>query len=155
MPRTPRPEQGAAAGAALYALFIEAVRQIPRTMSLTSMSTLFTLDRAGPQRITDLAITQGVTQPSMTTLAKVLERQGLIERRGDPRDRRVALVAVTHAGSALVRERRRANAEEFSQLIDKLSDDETATLVAAIPALDHLRTLSEGSPLAPGTRVAS
>ena len=155
MPRTSRPEQGAAAGAALYALFIEAVRQIPRTMSLTSMSTLFTLDRAGPQRITDLAITQGVTQPSMTTLAKVLERQGLVERRGDPRDRRVALVAVTRAGSALVRERRRANAEEFSQLIDKLTDEETATLVAAIPALDHLRALSEGSPLAPGTRVAS
>jgi DNA-binding MarR family transcriptional regulator len=151
--RNERPEQGAAAGAALYALVIEAVRQIPRTMSLTSQSTLSTLDRTGPRRITDLAIVQGVTQPSMTTLVKVLERQGMVERRGDPSDGRVALVAVTEAGSALVRARRQTNVEEFSQLIDKLSDVDAASLVAAIPALEHLRALSEASPFTSGRYI--
>ena len=153
--RSERAKQGAATAVALHGLVIEAVRQIPRTMSLTSLSTLSTLDQSGPQRITDLALIQGVTQPSMTTLAKVLERDGLVERRGDPSDGRVAIVAVTAAGSAFVRERRRSNAEAFAQLIDKLSDEDAATLAAAIPALEHLRALSEGVPSSPGSPTES
>jgi DNA-binding MarR family transcriptional regulator len=145
MPPNQRAEQRAATGIALYALVIEAVRRIPRTMSLTSLSTLSTLERTGPRRITDLAVIEGVTQPSMTTLVKVLERDGMVERRTDPNDGRVALVAVTKAGSDLVRARRRAGAEAFAQLIDKLSDEDAATLEAAIPALERLRKLGEGS----------
>src|SRR5579875_3618563 len=69
----------AAAGQALYGLISDAVRRIPRDMSLTSLSTLSTLDRTGPRRITDLAVVQGVAQPSMTTLVTVLQRSGLVE----------------------------------------------------------------------------
>ncbi len=139
-------KQGASAsGRALYSLVIEAVRRVPRTMSLTSLSTLSTLDRTGPRRITDLAIVEGVTQPSMTALVKVLEHDGMVERRADASDRRVALVALTKAGLELIRARRRSGADAFAQLIDKLSDEESATLAAAIPALEHLRALGEGS----------
>jgi DNA-binding MarR family transcriptional regulator len=145
-----RAEQRAAIGTALYALVIETVRRIPRTMSMTSVSTLSTLERTGPRRITDLAVIEGVTQPSMTTLVKVLERDGLVERRGDPGDGRVALVAVTTAGSELVRARWRTNAEAFGQLIGKLADEDAAALAAAIPALERLRALSEESSRASG-----
>jgi DNA-binding MarR family transcriptional regulator len=131
----------AAAGSALYGLIVEAVKQIPRDLSLTSASTLATLEGTGPRRITDLAVIEGVTQPAMTVLVKVLECSGLVERRGDPTDKRVALVAVTKTGAAYVRSRRRAGADAFVQLIDKLPDDEVAALRAAIPALEHLRTL--------------
>jgi DNA-binding MarR family transcriptional regulator len=132
-----------AAGTALYALIVEAVRRNPRTMSMTSLSTLSTLERTGPRRITDLAAVEGVTQPSMTALVRVLERDGLVARRGDPGDGRVALMAVTKAGSDLVRARRRAGAEAFAKLIDKLSEEDAATLAAAIPALERLRALGE------------
>lgn len=145
-----RAERQAATGTALYTLLIAAVRRNPRTMSMTSLSTLSTLNRTGPRRITELAVIEGVTQPSMTALVKVLERDGMVERRGDPNDGRVALVAVTKAGSDLVRARRRAGAEAFAQLIDKLPDDEAATLEAAIPALERLRELGEGSSRASG-----
>ena len=115
-------------------------------MSMTSLSTLSTLDWAGPRRITELAVVEGVTQPSMTALVKVLERDGMVERRADPNDARVALVAVTKAGSDVVRARRRAGAEAFAQLIDKLSDEDAATLEAAIPALERLRELAKDPP---------
>jgi DNA-binding MarR family transcriptional regulator len=91
----------------------------------------------------------------MTTLVKVLERDGFVERRGDPSDGRVAIVAVSEAGAAFVRERRRSNAEAFTQLIDKLSDEDAATLAAAIPALQHLRALSEGLPNSSGSPTGS
>jgi DNA-binding MarR family transcriptional regulator len=144
--RNRRADKAASATAtALYALVIEAVRRNPRTMSMTSLSTLSTLERTGPRRITDLAVVEGVTQPSMTALVRVLERDGLVARRGDPGDGRVALVTVTTAGSELVRSRRRAGAESFAQLIDKLSHEDSSTLAAAIPALERLRALGEGS----------
>src|SRR5580700_9903097 len=83
------------AAAALHGLMVGVIRRVPRELSLTSLSTLSTLERAGPRRITDLAVVEGVTQPSMTALVRVLERDGLVARRGDPGDGRVALVAAT------------------------------------------------------------
>jgi DNA-binding MarR family transcriptional regulator len=141
----------AAAGEALFGLVIGAVRRIPRELSLTSASTLSTLDRSGPRRITDLAVIEGVTQPAMTVLVRVLEDSGMVERRSDPTDKRVALVAVTETGTSYVRSRRRAGADAFVQLIDKLTDDEVAALIAAIPALEHLREL-DGLERVPPTR---
>src|SRR6202034_3929042 len=130
-----------AAGSALYGLVTGAVRRIPRELSLTSASTLATLERTGPRRITDLAAIEGVTQPAMTVLVRVLEQSGLVERQVHPTDKRVALVAVTDAGATYVRDRRRAGADAFVQLIDKLPADEIAALAAAIPALEHLHEL--------------
>src|SRR3984957_4096088 len=88
-----------AAGSPLYGLLVDAVKRIPRDLSLTSASTLATLERTGPRRITDLAVIEGVSQPAMTVLVRVLERSGLVERKGDPTDKRVALVALTAAGA--------------------------------------------------------
>ncbi len=83
-----------AIGSALYGLATRAVRRLPRDMSLTSAATLATLDRTGPRRITDLAVAEGVTQPAMTVLVRVLEESGLVERKGDPSDKRVTLVCL-------------------------------------------------------------
>ena len=133
----------ARASAALYGLATAAVRRVPRDLSLTSLSTLSTLDRTGPRRITDLAVVEAVAQPSMTVLVRGLERDGLVQRQGDPSDGRVALVELTEAGSTFIRARRSAGAASFAQLIEQLPADEAATLEAAIPALEHLRALDD------------
>ncbi|MEV7544086.1 MarR family transcriptional regulator [Streptomyces sp. NPDC089915] len=110
-------------------------------MSLTSAATLATLDRTGPRRITDLAAVEGVTQPAMTTLVRVMEESGLVERRGDASDKRVTLVCLTEAGAAYVRARRQAGVHAFERLIGGLTGDEVEALVAALPALEHLAEL--------------
>jgi len=130
-----------AIGSALYGLATRAVRRLPRDLSLTSAATLATLDRTGPRRITDLAVIEGVTQPAMTVLVRVMEESGLVERRGDASDRRVTLVCLTGAGASYVRARRRAGVDAFARLIDELADDEVEALVAALPALAHLAEL--------------
>ncbi|MEU9589002.1 MarR family winged helix-turn-helix transcriptional regulator [Streptomyces sp. NPDC048219] len=110
-------------------------------MSLTSAATLATLDRTGPRRITDLAAVEGVTQPAMTTLVRVMEGSGLVERRGDPSDKRVTLVCLTEAGASYVRTRHQAGVHAFERLIGELTGDEVEALVAALPALKHLAEL--------------
>jgi DNA-binding MarR family transcriptional regulator len=127
-------------------------------MSLSSLSTLSTLERTGPRRITDLAMYEGITQPSMTTLVSSLERSRLVERRGDPSDKRVALIAITSAGSRALRVRRRASAQAIQQLIDKLPADEVAVLAAASPVLEHLVELGAetwGQAASPSARKSS
>jgi DNA-binding MarR family transcriptional regulator len=130
-----------AIGEALYGLVTLAVKNGPREISLTAASTLSTLDRTGARRLTDLAVIEGVTQPSMSVLVTGLEQAGLAERRPDPADKRVVLVALTPEGAEYIRARRRAGAGTFADLIDKLPDDEAAALAAAVPAMNRLRDI--------------
>jgi DNA-binding MarR family transcriptional regulator len=129
--------------AALYGLLATLLRRASRDLSLTSLATLATLDRTGPRRITDLALIEGVTQPSMTVLVTALERSGLVARQGDPGDGRVTLVALTGDGRAYLASRRSAGADALAQIIDKLPAGEAAALTAAVPALRHLRELDD------------
>lgn len=135
------PGASAAIGAALYGLATRATRRLPRDMSLTSAATLATLDRTGPRRITDLAAVQGVTQPAMTTLVRLMEESGLVERRSDASDKRITLVYLTETGASYVRTRRQAGVQAFERLIGELTGDEVEALVAALPALEHLAEL--------------
>ena len=136
-------ETSLASAAAVYGLLATLLRRVPRDISLTSLGTLSTLDRTGTKRITELAAIEGVTQPSMTTLIASLEKQGLVTRSGDPRDRRVSLVSVTEAGRQYMLHRRRAGTEAFAGLVSQLPPDEAAALTAAVPALTRLRDLDQ------------
>jgi DNA-binding MarR family transcriptional regulator len=144
-------------GAALLALTPLAVRRRGQELSLTASSTLATLERTGPRRLTDLAVNEGVTQPSMTAVVTQLEDLGFAERRRDPGDGRVVLVAVTRAGKQYLRSMRRAGASVFTALIDRLPEEDVAALSAALPALRHLLDLVEGEtrePRLPDGRTA-
>jgi DNA-binding MarR family transcriptional regulator len=134
-------DQSLVSAAAVYGLLSTLLRRVPRDISLTSMATLGTLDRAGTKRITELAAIEGVTQPSMTTLIAGLEKAGLVERSGDPNDRRVWLVSLTSAGRDYIRRRRQAGTEAFATLVSELPPDEAAALAAAVPALLRLREI--------------
>ncbi|WP_299575116.1 MarR family transcriptional regulator [uncultured Williamsia sp.] len=128
-------------GEAVYALATEVVRQMPRDLSLTSVATLSTLARRGPRRVTELAASEGVAQPSMTALVTSLERDGLVERRPDPRDRRAALVTVTEAGREYVAHRRRIGTDLVSSTLAELSDEDRAALADAVGALRRVREI--------------
>jgi DNA-binding MarR family transcriptional regulator len=132
----------------LYSLLVAAIRQDGREISLTAAATLGTLDRCGPRRITELAVSEGVAQPSMTALVTGLERAGLVERGGDPADQRVVLVALTAAGHDYLRRRRRAGADRFNRLLGRLPGEELDALLAAAPALAHLQQIDAEQRLA-------
>lgn len=135
------PASSLTSAAAVYGLLATLLRRAPRDISLTALATLSTLDRTGTRRITELAAIEGVTQPSMTTLIAGLERSGLVQRRGDPNDRRVSLVTLTEAGRQYIVHRRQAGTEAFAALVSELSPREAAALAAAVPALTRLRDL--------------
>src|SRR5690348_11136600 len=70
-------------------------------LSFTSLSVLHTLSRKGPMRLTDLTVTEQMTQPAITQMVRRLEDDGLVERQTDPRDARVVLIQLTPRGAQI------------------------------------------------------
>jgi DNA-binding MarR family transcriptional regulator len=127
----------------LFALGTLGIRQRPRELSLTALSTLSTIERTGPRRLTDLAVGEGVTQPSMSVLVSQLESLDLVERQSDAQDGRVVRVAITPVGREHLSTLRRVGASIFEVLIDKLAASEAASLRAALPAFGRMLELAD------------
>jgi DNA-binding MarR family transcriptional regulator len=127
----------------LFALGTLGIRQRPRGLSLTALSSLSTIERTGPRRLTDLAVGEGVTQPSMSALVSQLERLGFVERQSDARDGRVVRVCITSAGLEHLNTLRRVGASVFDVLIGKLTAPEAASLRAAVPTFGRMLELAD------------
>ena len=113
----------------------------PSGLSMTSASTLASIERLGPQRLTVLAAREGVTQPAMTQLISRLEESGFVRREASPEDGRVVLVAITAEGRATLALRRAVRTERVAGLITQLSPGHRAALFNALPALDELASV--------------
>ena len=119
---------------------VRLIRQLATAgdLSMTAASVLGRLMRDGPQRLTELANNEGVSQPGMTQLVARLERDGLVRRTASTDDRRGVLVEVTDTGGELVERRRAQRAEALQQLLSLLDPDDRAAINDALPALTRL-----------------
>lgn len=104
-------------------------------LSTAASSVLARLGREGPQRLTELARAEGVSQPNMTQLITRLERAGLARRTADHSDGRGVLVAATPTGLDVFRQRRAERAEALQDLVARLTEAERDAVHIALPAL--------------------
>ena len=117
----------------------KAVGRVQRhELSRTAGSVLASLRDGGPRRITALAASEAVAQPTMTTLVGRLERDGLVRRESDPADARAVLVTLTPEGLMRLTRIREARAAAIEARLEELDPDEREALAAAMPALEKL-----------------
>jgi DNA-binding MarR family transcriptional regulator len=116
------------------------VRQLATAgeLSLTAAMVMARLARDGPQRLTELAIGEDLSQPGMTQLVTRLERDGLVRRTASSDDRRGVLVGVTDAGRELVERRRAERAAALQDLLGRLDRPDQEVIANALPALARL-----------------
>jgi DNA-binding MarR family transcriptional regulator len=111
-------------------------------LSPTASAVLYRLHAEGPVRLTTLAASVEVSQPSMTQLIHRLERRGLVARSSDPDDRRAALVEVTEGGRRLVLDRQDVVRARLAELLGMLGQEQRDALgLAARVALPVLTQL--------------
>jgi DNA-binding MarR family transcriptional regulator len=122
----------------LAALWHVLGRRGKRELSRTAASVLATLRDAGPRRITELAESEAIAQPTVTTLVGRLERDGLVDRRSDPGDARAVVVHLTEQGLARLNEMRAAREALLQARLATLTETEREVLAAALPVLDKL-----------------
>ena len=106
--------------------------------SPTQLAALATIERDGPLTLGALAVIERVRPPTITAAVGRLEEQGLVRRRADARDRRVARVEISSRGRRLLAESRSRKTAYLEQQLAALSADERATLARAATILERV-----------------
>jgi len=122
-------------------------------LSMTAAAALASIERLGPQRLTLLAVREGVSQPAMTQLISRLEEAGLVRREAGQEDKRVVLVVITDEGRAMLARRRVVRTERLAGIIAQLAPEYRAALTSALPALDALASVPRDDDPARARRV--
>jgi DNA-binding MarR family transcriptional regulator len=117
-------------------------------LSPTLTSALATVEREGPLTPSALARRERIQRPTATRVVARLEEAQLVTRTADPSDGRVAHVAITPAGRALLKRIRSRKNEYLARRLRELTPAEQATLGEAAALLERL--LAEPTP--PATR---
>jgi len=94
---------------------------------------LVVLREAGcPITIGDLARLLMLESPSVTTMIDRLSEHGLVERTGDPKDRRRTLVQLTEEGKRLQNSIREPGQQLYDEIFDVVTDEERQVLRAIL-----------------------
>ena len=88
--------------------------------------------------VADLAAREGTSVPVMSGYVSRLEAAGLVARTRSDDDRRRVGLAVTEAGSRILRSARSRRTAWLAARLERLSDAERATLEAALVPLERL-----------------
>jgi DNA-binding MarR family transcriptional regulator len=83
-------------------------------------------------RLTDLAARSNMTLPAMSELVDELQRNGYLERRPDPHDRRARSIRLTRKGRRFLVEGLRAVQEIEARYASVVGEDRFAVMVAAL-----------------------
>ncbi len=107
-------------------------------LTISQLSALATVSDSGELRLGDLAAAEGVSPSTLSRLIAGLEERGLVQRRPDEQDRRVAWMSLTPDGHALVARLRQERTLYLAQRVAALPPEERSRLDAALPVLEAL-----------------
>ncbi len=116
-------------------------------MSPSRLSALSVLVFDGPKTIGFLAGIEGVTPPTMTRLVAGMAADGLLERRSDPHDRRVVLVAASERGRSVLLSGQDRRVSTLAAMIAPLTPKERRRLETAARIIEAM--LATGRDLGP------
>jgi DNA-binding MarR family transcriptional regulator len=106
-------------------------------ISRTEVGVLATLSD-GPRRITQLAMTEALAQPTVTQLIDKLEGRDLVSRSRSDQDGRVVLVEITAAGAEALEGVRRLIRANMREALADLPDAELTELAHAADTMGSL-----------------
>jgi DNA-binding MarR family transcriptional regulator len=109
-----------------------------RGISGPRLSALSVLVSEGPIRIGRLAQIEQVEPPTMTRLVDAMERDGLVRRRPDPKDRRAVVLGVTAKGKGVLNAHRAQRVAMLAAGVRSLSPAQVATLARGVEILERM-----------------
>ncbi|MBX3208521.1 MAG: MarR family transcriptional regulator [Labilithrix sp.] len=120
-------------------MLAELRRELEDRTTLARFDLLASLARDDGQTLAGLSRALLVTAGNVTGLVDRAERDGVVERRAEPSDRRVARVWLTRSGRALIRELLPLHAAQVEELIGGLPQHDRRELRRLLGTLrEHL-----------------
>lgn len=117
------------------------VRRVPSEgleISLAAARVLARIKDNGPTRISDLAIQERSSQPTITNHIKRLEAAGLVGRTLDPRDGRAWLIELTPIGRQRLVQIRTQLGTNVEPMLERLSARDRKALRAGLDVMHRL-----------------
>lgn len=133
-----------ALGEALVSTAARIIRWAPTSdsdLSLSAARILARLQDTGGSRISDLAIAEKSSQPTITNHIKRLEAAGFVRRTADPSDARAWTITTTEQGRERLAHIRAAMGTNVEPYLAQLDEVERAALGRGIEVMQHLMTL--------------
>jgi DNA-binding MarR family transcriptional regulator len=127
----------------LHSVAIHLLRRLRRVDSATGLpaprlSALSVLVFGGPLTLTELAAAEQVRPPTMTRIIAALEAAELVEREGDPKDRRIVRVRATLRGIEVLEEGRRRRIGLLARELEALSPADRELLGRSLDTLEQV-----------------
>lgn len=97
-------------------------------LSAPRLSALSVVVFGGPLTLGQLARAEQVKPPTMTRIVTGLEKDGLVRRMGDPRDRRLTKIRATPKGRRVLAAGRARRVELLASAVERLGEKELAGL---------------------------
>jgi len=116
-------------------------QQVAGEVTQSQVSVLVSVERLGCPTLGELAASEQVQPPSMTRQVDALEAGGLLIRRVDETDRRVARVELTPAGRKFLQRNRSLRNAYLVRRLARLSPTERERLGELVELLEHLAEL--------------
>jgi DNA-binding MarR family transcriptional regulator len=113
-------------------------QQADAEVTPSQLATLSSVERMGPITLGELAAVERVQPPTMTRIVAGLEEAGLVARKVDEKDRRIARVEATVAGRKFLERTRNRKDAYLSARIRTLDSEDRAVLARATTLLEHL-----------------
>jgi DNA-binding MarR family transcriptional regulator len=98
-----------------------------------------------PRTLSELAVLQGVSLPTMSNSISAMVQRGWVRRSSPAKDRRVVIIDVTPAGKAALE---RVGRAAEAHLAEMLTDIDAAEGRRLAEGLDVLRSIFDGAPAA-------
>jgi len=123
-------------------LHMQLMRTLDRRMaehgaSLAKTKLLLCLEKRGPLRATDIAEYFGQSPRTVTEAVDGLERDGLVERKPDPSDRRAKQIQITPKGIEAVARTEPLRRQIIDQTFGTLEPNERESLAAVFDKLSR------------------
>lgn len=127
----------------LHSAAIHLLRQLRKEddasgLSAPRLSALSVVVFGGPLTLGQLAAAEQVKPPTMTRIVTGLEKEGLVQRIGDTRDRRLTHIRATAKGRSVLAAGRARRVQKLATAIERLGRLELAQLKRGVQVLGEV-----------------
>ena len=127
----------------LHSTAIHLLRQLRKEddasgLSAPRLSALSVVVFGGPLTLGQLAAAEQVKPPTMTRIVTGLEKDGLVQRLGDPQDRRLTRIQATVKGRNVLAAGRARRVERLATAVRRLGATELAELARGTQLLEEI-----------------
>ena len=124
----------------LHSAAIHLLRQLRKEddasgLSAPRLSALSVVVFGGPLTLGELAHAEQVKPPTMTRIVTGLEKEGLVKRKGDLRDRRLTHIEATSKGHKVLTAGRARRVKKLANAVSRLEKTELAELRRGVQLL--------------------